>query len=421
LRWLAVAAAVALAAALSLPGPEKRIIELPPGIVEVARPIVIGSWSEVRGHQGGSVVRMSDRFIGRALFEVRYAREVTFYDFAIDGNRAAHEQRRGLPPYNVPFSRFIQANGILAEDVQALRIENVLFREIAGFAVLAARAIDVSIERVLVENSGSRAPNGHNNATGGILLEGGSREFRVLQCAFRNVRGNAVWTHARATDARNQEGTIARNTFETIGRDAIQVGHATGVIVANNTGSGIGYPAETVDAIPVAIDTAGNVGRSVYADNWFEQINGKCIDLDGFHHGEVRGNTCLGVNGGYAIVMNNSNPEMRPEGVVIADNHVEDARWGAVFVIGSGNRVERNRLLNLNRARCGCVYSAEDPRLLNSGIYLGRGAERPARAQGNIIQKNRITGFGMSRNCVATAPEITGRENQVESNVCAER
>jgi hypothetical protein len=390
-------------------------------MVEFDRPLTVGSLTEVRGHRAGTVVRMSARFQGRALFELRSARRIHLHSFTIDGNRAAHEQRLNLPPSHVPFARFTRANGILAEGVSQLRIEDVRFVEMAGFAVLVARSADVAIERVRVEHSGSRAPDGRNNATGGILLEGGTRGFAVLQSSFRNVRGNAVWTHARATDARNAHGTIARNTFDTIGRDAIQVGHATSVQVAHNVGAKIGFPREVVDAVPVAIDTAGNVDASVYLDNWFEEIEGKCIDLDGFHHGQVRGNTCLGVRGGYGIVMNNSNPEMRPEGVVIADNHVENARWGGIFVIGNGNRVAGNRLLNLNTARCGCVYSALDPDLLNVGIYLGRGAERPAPARNNVIRDNIITGFGMSRRCIAAAPGVELRANDAAANHCRER
>jgi hypothetical protein len=45
--------------------------------------------------------------------------------------------------------------------------------------------------------------------------------------------------------------------------------------------------------IPVAIDTAGNVDQTVYAGNRFEEVNGKCIDLDCFHHGEVSHNSCV--------------------------------------------------------------------------------------------------------------------------------
>ena len=58
------------------------------------------------------------------------------------------------------------------------------------------------------------------------------------------------------------------NHFDTIGRDALQLGHATRVRIEQNTGARIGYPVEAVDVenqgIPIAIDTAGNVDQSEY-------------------------------------------------------------------------------------------------------------------------------------------------------------
>src|ERR1700689_2836610 len=102
-----------------------------------------------------------------------------------------------------------------------------------------------------------------------------------------------------------------------IARDAIQVGHATEVRVENKRGRMIGYPAEEVDlegrGFPVPVHTAGNVDRSAYRNNQFEEIAGKCFDLDGFHDGEVSGNTCVNADeiksypyGHFGIIMNNS-------------------------------------------------------------------------------------------------------------------
>ena len=55
--------------------------------------------------------------------------------------------------------------------------------------------------------------------------------------------------------------------------------------------------------------------------------------------------------------------------------------------------MRRNRLLNLNTAHCGCYYTAGEPDMFRSGIYLGKGAERPAPARGNLIEDNEITGL----------------------------
>jgi hypothetical protein len=191
--------------------------------------------------------------------------------------------------------------------------------------------------------------------------------------------------------------------------------------VERNYGKHIGFPPEDVDAPPVGVDTAGNVDRAVYAFNQFEHINGKCIDLDGFHHGEVRGNRCTDVMNGFGIVMNHFHPGMEPTGVVIAENEINGGKFGALFAIGHGNRIERNRFLNLNYAKCGCPYTREDPALLGSGIYLARGTVRPAPAHGNIIRGNLITGFDMAANCIVAAPGVDRATNVISGNVCRDR
>jgi parallel beta-helix repeat protein len=295
----------------------------------------------------------------------------------------------------------------------------VRFREIAGFAVLVSRSRHVAIDGVRVADSGSRNPAGRNNATGGILLEEGTSDFRVTRCELRNIRGNGIWTHSLYTSARNARGVFAENRLDTIGRDALQVGHATQVRVEGNTGTRIGFPEETVDvegrAIPVGVDTAGNVDRSIYARNQFSGINGKCIDLDGFHDGEVSRNVCLDV-AGYGIVMNNTNPDMQSRNVRIEDNLLDGVKYGGIFVIGENNTIRRNRLFNLNTAHCGCFYTAAEPDMFSSGIYLGKGAERPAPARGNRIEQNEITGYQMDRRPIGAAPGIDPAWNTVRDN-----
>ena len=156
-----------------------------------------------------------------------------------------------------------------------------------------SNAHNVKISHVTVSDSGSRNEKGRNNTTGGILLEEGSSVFEISQCTLRTIRGNGIWTHSRYV--RNANGVISDNTLSDIGRDAIQVGHATNVRVTGNHGLRIGFPASEIDvealATPVGIDTAGNVDHSTYEGNRFDEINGKCIDLDGFHDGAVRNNT----------------------------------------------------------------------------------------------------------------------------------
>jgi hypothetical protein len=417
---LAGIVAAMAAAFLLAPTPRGRFVQLVPGTIEVHTEMVLEDGAEVRGAASGSLLRAAADFHGRALIVVRGNR-VVLRDFAVDGNRERLEARLGLPAYDVPFARFTPANGVLAEGVSHLAIQNVQFREISGFAVLVSRSRQVSIDSVSVVDSGSRNPAGRNNTTGGILLEEGTSDFRVTRCQLRNIRGNGIWTHSLYTSPRNVRGLFAANRFDTIGRDALQVGHATEVRVEGNSGARIGFPEDTVDvegrAIPVGIDTAGNVDRSVYTRNQFTGINGKCIDLDGFHDGEVSWNTCVDV-AGYGIVMNNTNPDMQSRNVRIEDNLLDTVKYGGIFVIGENNTIRRNRLLNLNTEHCGCEYTAGEPDLFRSGIYLGKGAERSAPARGNLVEANEITGYQMDRRCIAVSPAVAAAANTLRANRC---
>jgi hypothetical protein len=85
--------------------------------------------------------------------------------------------------------------------------------------------------------------------------------------------------------------------------------------------------------------------------------------------------------------------------------------------------VARNRLLNLNTAHCndnagrfGCYFAPGEPDMLRSGIYLGRGAERPAPARDNIIEDNEISGYHMDTHSIALAPSVLPSWNTVRHN-----
>lgn len=400
--------------------PSARFVQLPPGVTEVHAEMVLEDGAELRGASAGSVLHAAADFRGRALIVVR-GNGVLLRDFTVDGNRAALEVRAGLPGSDVPFASFTRNNGVLAEGVARFTVENVRFREIAGFAVLVGHSRQVTIDGVYVRDSGSRNAAGRNNATGGILLEEGTTDFRVTHCELRNVRGNGIWTHSLYKSPRNARGDFSENVFQEIGRDALQVGHATRVRVEGNVGRRIGFPAELVDAeggaIPVGVDTAGDVDQSVYARNRFFAINGKCFDLDGFHDGEISANECFDI-AGYGFVMNNTNPDMQPRNVRIEGNLLDGAKYGGVYVIGENNVVSHNRLLNLNRAHCGCYFMLDEPDVFLSGIYLGAGAERPALARGNVVEGNDITGYQMARHCTGRSPKVMPEWNTVQGNWC---
>lgn len=438
-RSFAVAAVATAVIVLLLGLPRRRSVRLlPAGVVEVHAEIVVDADSELRGSPYGTVLHLAPDFAGRAAVVVR-GDNVTLRNFTIDGNRAALETRAGLPPYDIPFAKFTRANGVLAEGVAGLTIDRLACNNIAGFAVLVSHARSVDIRHIRVIGSGSRNSLGRNNSTGGILLEEGTTDFRVTNCYLSHIRGNGIWTHSLYTSPRNARGVIALNRIRVIGRDAIQAGHATAISVTGNWGSSIGYPFDDVDiesgATPVAIDTAGNVDASSYDGNRFAEIDGKCIDLDGFHDGEVRANQCVNRGGPesyrfghYGITMNNANPDMRSQNIRLVDNLIDGTLYGGIFVIGSGHTIARNRLrgidashCNENAARFGCYYGPADPDILEAGIYLARGAEHPAPARHNLIQDNRIAGFKMQSRCILAAPGVDLRSNAIIGNVCRDR
>ncbi len=264
-------------------------VDLPAGKLMLHRELVIPEGArnlEIRGSPAGSTLAAADDFKGRALIVSRGGTGLRFTGFRLEGNRAL-QTPMGLPPSDVPFARYYRNNGILIENATRVTIRNLWFTQAANFPLLVNASSGVRIEGVHIEDSGSLGAAGRNNASGGILLEEGTRDFEVRHSTIRRVRGNGIWTHSNYHSPRNANGIIAQNVIEEVARDAIQVGHATRIRVENNAGRRVGYPPELVDmanyAVPAAIDTAGNVDLSAYVANRFEEIDGKCIDLDGFH------------------------------------------------------------------------------------------------------------------------------------------
>ena len=435
MKLFAATVLVALAVLLIVPTPGRRVVELPAGVVEVHCEMLVGSGTELRGSRSGTVLRAAPDFDGRALLVVDGA-GVTIRNLTLDGNRDKLERRTGLPPSDKPFSQFTRGNGVLAIGARRLLVEDMRFRNIAGFAVLASRSRDVTIERVDVADSGSRDARGRNNSTGGVLLEEGTSNFSVTHSQFHNIRGNGVWTHSLFSSPRNADGLIAFNDFADLARDAIQVGHATRVRVEDNQGTRIGYPAELVDledqAYPVALDTAGDVDRTVYARNRFTEVDGKCIDLDGFHDGDVVENSCVNRPdaalyplGNVGILFNDSNPRTRSKSIRVIGNLLDGVKFTGILAFGTGHIIAHNHLLNLNLAHCneeaaksGCYYPKDEPDALQTGIYLGRGFLWSEPARGIVVEDNEISGFGMKARCVGYAPGVQPSANVVRNNRC---
>jgi len=418
------------------------VIELPSGVVEISSEIVLPSTAhdlEIRGAKSGTLVRVTPHFKGRAIFVLSGGANANFHDFEIVGSRGALTQAtQGLAPDDVPFVRFTKNSGILAENTKNLTISHIKMREMAGFGILVSHSSQVKIDNISVEDSGSLNAKKRNNGTGGILLEESTTDFEITNCSLKNILGNGIWTHSLYTSPRNARGRIADNKVEYVGRDAFQVGHAISIHVENNTATAIGFPIDAVDmehgAIPVALDTAGNTEKTYYTGNHFSEINGKCIDLDGFHDGEITNNSCENQlppdaykYGNYGIVMNNSNPDMESRNIVISRNTIDGAMFGGIFIIGTGNTVTHNRLFHINIAHCpelaalyGCFLGPDEPDILRTGIYLGRGASRPDIARNNIVEDNFISGYGMGAHCLGVAPGVSLEKNRVNRNDCSD-
>ena len=442
LQWLTLFLPLPLVEAQSLQQlltAKTGTVNLPAGRIEVPAEIHLPDGAHDLTIVGShTTLHAAAAFHGRAILSCKGCSAITIRNLALDGNREALETRLPLPPTDVAFAQFYNNNGLLFEQSTGISLEHIDFTQIANFPVLASSSQHVFIAHVSVANCGSRNAKGRNNTSGGILLEEGSNDFVVADSSFTDIRGNAVWTHSRYKSPRNLRGKIAHNKFSGIGRDAIQVGHASQVTVAGNEGTRIGFPADLVDVetlgTPVGIDTAGNVDRSIYEYNTFTEINGKCIDLDGFHDGTVRGNVCTNRGkaqdypyGNFGISLNNTSVEMHSRNIVIEGNTLDGMKFGGMFIIGSGHRIRGNTLRHLNLEHCnethaqfGCIAIVNEPGFLESGIYLARQAEKPDPARANLIENNTISGWKMAKYCVRAAPGVSLADNRIRGNRCSD-
>ena len=414
-------------------------ILLPAGLIGVSSELTLAPGAhdlEIVG--AGTRLKAADHFKGRGVLVLENAERIHLHDFAIDGNREKLAKPLEMaPPENV-FRVWYPDNGVLANKVAGLEIERLSLTSVVNFPILISQSSNVRIAGVTIENSGSKNAHGRNNLSGGILIEEGSSNFEVRDSTFRGILGNGLWTHSLFRAPRQQDGVFARNSFDTVGRDALQLGHATRVRIEANTGTHIGFPLEAVDiehqGIPIAIDTAGNVDHSEYVGNTFEEVDGQCINLDGFHDGAVRDNRCTNRKsaadyryGSFGMAMNNAHPEAHSNNIEIRNNVIDGSKFGGLFLMGSGNRVTGNRFVNLNLAGCNesvkqfpCIYKADEPEMLESGIYLSPGAARPEPVRGNVIRDNEISGHKMKSRCIIFGPAVASASNTVDRNTCSD-
>ncbi len=415
------------------------IIRLPKGVIEVSSELTLAPGAhdlEIVGNE--TMLKASDNFKGRAILVLENAERIHVHYLEIDGNRGKLAKPLEMAPPENAFRVWYPDNGVLVDKVAGLQVERLRISNVVNFPILVSQSSNIRIWGAQIEDSGSRNARGRNNLSGGILFEEGCSNFEVTESTFRRVLGNALWTHSNFRAPRQQDGSFTRNRFDTIGRDALQAGHGTRLRIAENMGSNIGFPFDAVDienqGIPIAIDTAGNVDQSEYAANTFEEVNGQCLNLDGFHDGVVRDNRCTNrktaaeyPHGSFGMAMNNAHPDTHSNNIEIRNNTIDGSKFGGLFLMGSGNRVFGNHFVNLNLAGCNesngkfpCIYKSDEPQMLESGIYLDAGVSRPEPVRGNIIRDNEISGYKMKTRCIALAPGVPRAGNEIENNSCSD-
>ena len=131
--------------------------------------------------------------------------------------------------------------------------------------------------------------------------------------------------------------------------------------------------------------------------------------------------------GHFGIVMNNTDPNVRSQNIEITGNDIDGTKFGGLFLMGAGHRIIGNVFQHLNRAGCnenakqfGCIYKPDEPKMLESGIYLGRGVARMEETHGNVIRGNRISGHMMKLRCIAAGPHVALAANTIEGNTCSD-
>jgi parallel beta-helix repeat protein len=269
------------------------VVTLPAGEFEISREIMLpGDAHDLEISGSNTTLKASAEFRGRAMMVVLNGKNIRIHGLVLDGNRDAVGRMYSLPPLGTMYSRFVPANGIIAENASGLEIADVKANRFAGFAILINSSKAVRLHDIDVTASGSFNATRHNNGTGGIAIEESTTDFEIRRCAFGTIRGNAI------TIRSSESGRIVENEFRSIAREAVHAERTTGVTIENNHIEQIGFPVEEVDA-PGAL----------------------CMRLDQFNGGTVKDNTC------------------------------SEALLGGISINGTGNRLTGNHLTGLNAAR----------------------------------------------------------------------
>ena len=95
---------------------------------------------------------------------------------------------------------------------------------------------------MVITESGSLDANGHNNGSGGVVLEEGVSDFEITHSLIGKIRGIGIWISSADVSSTATRGRISDNEFAILARAAIELNHATGITIENNTAHMIGFP-----------------------------------------------------------------------------------------------------------------------------------------------------------------------------------
>jgi len=356
-----------------------------------------------------------------------------------------------------------------ASDIQ---IEDVEMRHTGGYAILIdaryASIAKVEMRRLTLRENrphlfGTSGDFGYGSWTGGIHYQNDGRDLPFARHAlrglsiedsvFERITGHAIWGHGYGFQTMNEDVVVRRNRFTDIGMDAVLIGNVRRATVEDNEFHRIGFVAlqgdlpthpawypglrpDGSDNIPaVGIDTSGLVSDSVYRRNTMWNVNGHCIDLDGFTRGEVVHNTMrvsgredawnyvndeveqFGARGvgniTKGINLSNTSASEATEGVRIADNTLVNL-GGLGIVLNDAQRciVEDNHIRHYS-----VLYV---PIVITNSLREPRAQHE---SKGNIIRNNYIH-FHLEGFCIAEVDDFGGGPlpvvgpNEVRGNTC---
>ena len=183
----------------------------------------------LRGAPSGSTLRASAEFKGRAM--VVLGSDATVERVTIDGNRAKLARPMPIAPYDRAFADFYRTTESSASGTHEhhhSKCEAEKHCKLRGNRERGEERQRSSASTV--SDSGSLNDKAATTRPGAFFSRKEQRSSSCRTACFENVHGNGIWTHSRNVLGTGMAESQATDS-STIGRDAIQVGHATEVRV----------------------------------------------------------------------------------------------------------------------------------------------------------------------------------------------